>query len=107
MSSSLTSNGSTQVEIVRLDDFEIQNGEALFLKLDVEGFESQTLQGARRLIKERNPLVAMSVYHQPNDLWELPLQIRKLNDNYHFFLRTHGEDGMDVICYAVPQHLLS
>ena len=107
MSSSLTSDGSSQVEIVSLDDLEIENGEALFLKLDVEGLESQTIAGARRLIEERIPLIAMSAYHRPNDLWELPLQLREINADYRFFLRTHGEDGMDVICYAVPPHMLT
>ena len=45
----------------------------------------------------------MSVYHLPDDLWQLPLYIRSLNPDYKLFLRTQGEDGMDAICFAVPR----
>jgi len=107
MSSSLTEKGTTAVEIVRLDDINIESAKALFIKLDVEGFERESLLGARKLIEEQTPLIALSAYHRPNDLWELPRLLRELNANYRFFLRTHGEDGMDVICYAVPLQLLT
>jgi FkbM family methyltransferase len=107
MSSSLTTTGTSEVEIVRLDDIEIKTADAVFLKLDVEGFEQQTLAGARKLIEKQTPLIALSAYHRPHDLWELPQQLRAINPDYRFFLRTHGEDGMDVICYAVPPRLLT
>jgi hypothetical protein len=31
------------------------------------------------------------------------LYLHELGRHYDFFLRTQGEDGMDVVCYALPQ----
>jgi len=73
------------------------------LKFDVEGAERQALEGCNQLLAKRRPLIALSVYHRPDDLWQLPLYLDRLNLDYALFLRTHGEDGMDVICYALPR----
>ena len=52
--------------------------------------------------REAKPLVAVSVYHRPEDLWKIPSELQAMNPDYRLFLRTLGHDGMDVICYAVP-----
>jgi FkbM family methyltransferase len=49
-----------------------------FIKLDVEGSEVEVLQGAQRSISIFQPKMAISLYHKPNDLFEIPLLIRKL-----------------------------
>ena len=46
--------------------------------------------------------MAISVYHRPDDLWQLPLSVAARGLDYRFFLRTQGEDGTDVICYTLP-----
>lgn len=102
MSASFTEAGALQVDVLRLDEIVKIDGAPVFLKLDVEGAELAALKGAKELIRRARPLVALSVYHRPDDLWQLPLYLDALNPGYRFFLRTQGEDGMDVICYAVP-----
>jgi len=102
MSASITDAGAVQVEVLPLDEIVKADGAPVFLKFDVEGAEREALSGAKRLIRQARPLVALSVYHRPNDLWQLPLYLDSLSPGYRFFLRTQGEDGMDVICYAVP-----
>ena len=102
MSASFTESGSTRVQVLPLDEVVPTDGAPAFLKFDVEGAEAEALQGARNLIRESRPIVAVSIYHRPDDLWQLPMQLNSLTDGYRFFLRTQGEDGMDVICYAVP-----
>jgi FkbM family methyltransferase len=102
MSASFTEAGATQVDVLPLDEVVMTNGSQVFLKFDVEGAELAALSGAERLIRQARPLVALSVYHRPDDLWQLPLHLNSLAPGYSFFLRTQGEDGMDVICYAVP-----
>jgi len=104
MSAALASTGIALVNILPLDEIVERDGNPIFLKLDVEGAEWRALEGARNLIKESEPTIALSVYHQPDDLWELPLLISSLVPSYRFYLRTQGEDGMDVICYAAPAH---
>ncbi|HKO63224.1 MAG TPA: FkbM family methyltransferase [Pyrinomonadaceae bacterium] len=99
----LSNNGTVEVDVVALQDvLSDEKGAALYVKFDVEGAEREALDGMERLIREASPTLAVSVYHRPADLWSLPLYLRSLNPAYKLFLRTQGEDGMDVICYAVP-----
>ncbi|MDR0932052.1 MAG: FkbM family methyltransferase [Victivallales bacterium] len=77
-----------------------------FIKMDIEGSESAALKGAAELIKRENPVLAISVYHKPEDLWELPLLIKKLYPASHLFLRTPRGSYHDTVCYAVPDRFL-
>lgn len=102
-SAAFSDSGSVEVDVVPIQ--KIVGGEdaaAVYVKFDVEGAEWDALAGTEELIRRANPLLAVSVYHQPDDLWQLPLYLQSLNSSYKFFLRTQGEDGMDAICYAVP-----
>jgi len=102
MSASFTESGSARVQVLPLDEVVATDGAPSLLKFDVEGAEAEALEGARNLIRKSRPIVALSIYHRPDDLWHLPMQLNSMTDGYRFFLRTQGEDGMDVICYAVP-----
>lgn len=98
--------GDAEVEVLPLDEVVEDDGATLYIKFDVEGAEREALAGADRLIRRARPVVAVSVYHRPDDLWELPFYLHSLDLGYKLFLRTQGEDGMDVVCYAAqPRHL--
>jgi FkbM family methyltransferase len=71
-----------------------------FLKLDIEGGEAEALRGARRIVAEEGIVVAACVYHRPEDLWEIPAQLRVLQPKASFFLRQHGGDGWETVCYV-------
>ena len=102
MSSSFSSVGAIEVEVVPIDEVVEANGALVYLKFDVEGAEWEALKGCQKLLARARPLLAISVYHRPDDLWQLPLYVAAHDPNYRLFLRTQGEDGMDVICYALP-----
>jgi FkbM family methyltransferase len=105
MGSSLSNTGAEQVDVLSLRDV-IDQRELhgwLFLKIDVEGAEADALVGAAELLGGPQSIVAVCVYHRPNDLWELPAQLHSLAPDHELFLRTQGEDGMDVVCYAIPE----
>jgi len=105
MSAAFSANGSCSVEVIPLDEVVAERGNTVFLKFDVEGAESEALAGATKLFAQQKPFVAISVYHRPSDLWQIPLELKTLVPDYKLYLRTHGEDGMDVICYAVPTRI--
>ncbi len=107
MGSSLSDAGNTEVEVVPIDEIISEQEGPVYLKLDVEGAEREALAGAAAFIRRVRPVIAISIYHCPDDLWELPLYLHQLDLGYRLFLRTQGEDGMDVICYAVPPERLS
>jgi FkbM family methyltransferase len=90
-----------EVPCAPLDDV-VGDGPATFIKIDVEGAEAATLEGAAVLLRERRPLLAVSVYHRPSDLWELPRLVRALTDGYSLYLRAHRHDGFECVLYGVP-----
>ena len=94
--------GADTVPCVGLDEA-LAGVPVSFVKIDVEGAEADTLRGAARLLRARRPVVAMSAYHRPADLWELPALLASLTgDGYRFHLRSHGPDGFECVLYGVP-----
>jgi FkbM family methyltransferase len=53
-----------------------------FIKLDVEGAEMESLRGARESILRFKPKLAVSLYHKPNDIFEIILYIK---DKFPFY----------------------
>jgi FkbM family methyltransferase len=99
---SISETGTAHIAVAALDD--VLTGHAVdFIKLDVEGAELQALQGARKLIQRSRPVLALSLYHQPQDLWELPLAIADLCEDYRFHVRQHYFNSFDSVMYAVPR----
>ena len=58
-----------------------------YIKYDVEGAEAEALLGSRKTILRDHPLLAVSLYHRPQDLFALPLWLHELDPTYHFYLR--------------------
>ncbi len=76
------------VRCVTLDS--VVTGRVDLIKLDVEGFEERALRGAKRLMTEYAPSLAVSLYHRTDDIWKLPLMINNFSRDYaemKFFLR--------------------
>jgi FkbM family methyltransferase len=93
--------GDQQVESFALDSV-LRDVPVSFVKMDIEGSEIATLEGAEKLIRKHAPILAISAYHRQSDLWNIPLLIRRLNPTYSFHLRPHMIEGWDLVCYAVP-----
>lgn len=100
--SSIGSSGKVKVAAVALDQI-FPQGSVDFLKLDVEGAEAVVLDGARQLIKRCRPVLAVSLYHKPQDLWELPELLFALCHDYKFYIRQHCFNSFDSVLYAVPR----
>lgn len=93
------SGGNDSITCVSLDKSLVGHHPS-FIKMDIEGAEHEALRGAINLIQKNTPDLAISAYHQPADLWEIPILINSLNENYHFCLRQHGHSGFDLVLYA-------
>jgi FkbM family methyltransferase len=89
------------VRVVALDET-LPRFRPTFIKLDIEGAESEALEGARVLIARHRPRLAVCIYHAPAHLWELPALIRSLTPGYQYYLRHHGFNGFDLVAYAIP-----
>jgi FkbM family methyltransferase len=94
--------GTIAVRAETLDDL-VEGAIPTLIKLDIEGFEVDALEGGRQTIERHAPALAVCVYHRQDHLWKIPLLLREWRDDYAFFLRPHNEEGWDLVCYAVPR----
>lgn len=71
-----------------LSSFFEKGGEKnLLIKVDVEGNEAKMIDGAKRIISNACPDMVISCYHRSEDIFELPLKILELSEQYEVFLR--------------------
>ncbi len=100
-SSGFSNQGGIEVQCDAIDNV-LTGTIPTFLKMDIEGAEPEALLGARGLIKKCRPILAISVYHRQEHLWEIPLLLSKMVEDYHYHLRPHDLEGWDLVCYAIP-----
>lgn len=93
-------SGTSTIAAVALDDV-LAHERVDFLKLDVEGAEIAALNGAATLIGRDRPVLALSIYHHPHDLWAIPARVLSLCADYRLFLRQHHANSFDAVLYAV------
>lgn len=72
-----------------------------FVKMDVEGSEKSALKGMKKIITKYKPCLAVSLYHLPEDILEIPLLVHELNDEYKLFMRQYSHNGFELVLYAV------
>ncbi|PIR13736.1 hypothetical protein COV49_01150 [Candidatus Falkowbacteria bacterium CG11_big_fil_rev_8_21_14_0_20_39_10] len=99
LGSRISQDGTIRVKIVSLDKFldEIPT----IIKFDIEGAELEAIEGAKNLITNHKPMITLSAYHKTEDLWEIPLLLKKLRPDYMYILRHYGDFLYDTIYYAV------
>ena len=103
--SNLNERGGIDVVAERLDDL-LVGERPTFLKMDVEGAELDALKGATQTIRTHRPVLALCLYHKPEDLWQIPLFVDSLGVDYQYLLRVHAEECWEVVLYAVPSERL-
>jgi FkbM family methyltransferase len=94
--------GEMEVEAAPLDEI-LAGTKPTYLKMDVEGSELDAVVGARNILQQHAPALALCVYHRQNHLWRVPLQVREYSDQYRFYLRPHLLEVWDLVMYAVPK----
>lgn len=95
----LSDAGGTVVRTMTLDGLLPEAGPC-YIKLDLEGGERLALEGGKAFIQSAAPDLAVCVYHRPFDLWELPLLVQQWQPGYRFHLRSHDEEGLEIVAYA-------
>ena len=96
----ISASGDITIEVKALDRIsECQS--ATYIKMDIEGAELEALKGAENIIKSRTPKLAICIYHKPQDFFEIPLYIKKLNPNYKLFIHHHTATLYETVLYVV------
>lgn len=100
--SSVSEDGKTEIIVTTLDH-ELMGERVTFIKMDIEGSEKETLEGAETVIRQNKPTLAISVYHKPEDIFEIPAYLLKLVPTYKFYLRHYTLREWDTVLYAVAE----
>jgi hypothetical protein len=77
------------------------------IKLDLEGAEEYVLDGMLDTVRRFRPQIALSIYHRPRHLFELPLRLMKAVANYSFFIEHYSFERWEVVLYAIPDERLN
>jgi FkbM family methyltransferase len=102
LSSKSAPGGASLIRCVPISELADPAIPVTYIKMDIEGAELDALRGARETIERDRPVLAVCVYHNQHDLWQLPLFIKAMVPDYRMYLRCHEGDGWQTVAYAVP-----
>lgn len=92
--------GKTFVDADSIDNI-LKGEKATYIKLDVEGSELKTLNGAIQTIKKWRPKLAVSLYHKPEDIIELVSFVENLDLGYKYYIRQYQTRRFETTMYAI------
>jgi FkbM family methyltransferase len=92
--------GELSIQVDKIDAI-LGGRRASFIKMDIEGAERGALEGAEATIGRWAPRMAVSIYHQKQDLFDLPLLLKSYVPEYKFFIRNYTDTAADTVLYAI------
>ncbi len=98
--SHVTKDGTNMVDALSIDSM-LKGQRATFIKMDLEGGEYNALLGARKTIEKYAPVLAISIYHKPDDFLVLALLILEINPNYKFYIRHYSSFSSETVLFAI------
>lgn len=99
-SSRISSGGRKTIKVDCLDN--IIKEKVTFIKMDIEGAEKDALEGAREVIKNSHPKLAISVYHKKDDFWRIPELVLGIRRDYDIYLRHYTQGISETIMFFIP-----
>lgn len=87
--------GNDEAALVSLDEYRDENasehaggdGRVGFVKLDVEGGEIDAVRGMKKTLRKDRPVLSLSMYHNPEQFFELKPLVESFDLNYRFRIR--------------------
>ncbi len=101
--SKLNERGDDLVRIATLDSLNIP---ATFIKTHLEGGDLPALKGALKTIQTYRPIIAVTIYHNADGVWETPFFLMNHADNFRYYIRLHSWGGTGAVLYAIPKERL-
>ncbi|MCP9848779.1 FkbM family methyltransferase [Cyanobium sp. Morenito 9A2] len=100
------SNSMQLIQAVRGDEL-LPQDKVDFIKVDAEGADLAAIEGLAKLIRRSKPIMAISIYHRPQDIVDIPLAVAQLLQDagarYRFHIRQHMSNSFDSVLYAIPE----
>ncbi|MFO7795235.1 MAG: FkbM family methyltransferase [Promethearchaeia archaeon] len=86
--SRISENGNEEMEIITIDDFVLENKIKVgLIKMDLEGYEMEALNGAKYTIRKNKPILLISIYHNPEEMFESKNLIQTFVPDYNFKIK--------------------
>ena len=104
--SRISDEGSEVIKVLSAGDFvsSLKEDELPdFIKLDIEGAESDVIDSLGGFIAENKPDLAISIYHNLEDLWKIPLKLKSICPEYHIYIRHQSNYYTETVCYATTR----
>lgn len=89
------------IQANRLDD--LIHEKVSFIKMDIEGAELNALKGAENIIKNYKPKLAICVYHEKEDIWEIPKLLLSYVPEYKLYLRHYSMSKDETVLYCIAE----
>jgi FkbM family methyltransferase len=97
------------INITTIDNFVAKtNAKVGLIKVDTEGGGLGMLRAARKTLREQMPILAMSVYHEYDELFGIPRFLKQEFPNYRFNWQMHNVHFSalsELTFWAYPGHL--
>ena len=76
------------VGVTTIDDYVAEHQlRPVAIKLDVEGAEYSVIEGALKTIRDFHPILLISIYHRPQDFFEIRPLIETVTQKYEYRFR--------------------
>ena len=98
--SRISKDGSNIVKVDSIDNV-CREDRVTFIKMDIEGSEAEALRGAEKIIRRDKPRLAISIYHKPQDYFEIPFLVKEMVPEYKLYIRHHKPSKNDTVLYAI------
>jgi FkbM family methyltransferase len=97
-----TKRATGKVATITLDDFidNMKIPKVNFIKMDIEGAEKCSLEGATETIKKFKPKLAIALYHKLSDFLQIPNFLDSLNLGYKFYLGHYTIHAEETVLFA-------
>lgn len=92
--------GESEIKVLKIDSL-LSKEPVTFIKMDIEGSELSALKGAKETIQFHRPRLAISIYHHPLDLLQIPMLIKEMDLSYKLYLRHYSNSFTETILYAI------
>jgi FkbM family methyltransferase len=97
-----SASGMTQSVRMRTIDGIVGQGRRVdLIKMDIEGFEIEALNGGAKVIARDRPDLALSAYHRPAHPWEIPAALDAIAPGYGIYAGHHPHALYEIEYYCV------
>ena len=100
INSNVELKNTREINVVTVDS--LSEGNVSFIKFDVEGSESDAIEGARETILKSRPVMKIACYHRSEDVFAIVKKVLEIRSDYRVYMRhTRCIPGWDTDFYFV------